>query len=172
MQVSGSGLIDRFRPALSYTRRSSLDSKEQQKVAKALRKALGGDVQVTSPPPLLRSQLKVGGEKYCRFNLPPGRHKNNVSNVNCRTSTEDIRICLQSRKLLSILVELTGTVLVQQMRCGGGEDHVTTPDTSTKSSAAWVYTTPVALHAKCCLHPLRSASAGWSPSIVCTAILG
>lgn len=37
----------------------SLDSKEQQRVAKALRKALGEDVEVSSPPPLLRSELKV-----------------------------------------------------------------------------------------------------------------
>ncbi|CAN0269090.1 unnamed protein product, partial [Hapterophycus canaliculatus] len=36
----------------------SLDSKEQQRVAKALRKALGDDVEVSSPPPLLRSDLK------------------------------------------------------------------------------------------------------------------
>lgn len=55
---------------LSYTRPGagaaihrgggSLDSKEQQRVAKALRKALGEDVEISSPPPLLRSELKVG----------------------------------------------------------------------------------------------------------------
>lgn len=37
----------------------SLDSKEQQRVAKALRTALGDHVEVSAPPPLLRSELKV-----------------------------------------------------------------------------------------------------------------
>ncbi|CAN0011161.1 unnamed protein product, partial [Ectocarpus fasciculatus] len=36
----------------------SLDSKEQKRVAKALRQALGEDVEVSCPPPLLRSELK------------------------------------------------------------------------------------------------------------------
>ncbi|CAM9903879.1 unnamed protein product [Scytosiphon promiscuus] len=36
----------------------SLDSEEQRRVVKALRKALGEDVEVSSPPPLLRSDLK------------------------------------------------------------------------------------------------------------------
>ena len=44
-------------------RKRSLDSKEQQRVAKALRKALGEDVEVSLPPPLLRSELKVSTSK-------------------------------------------------------------------------------------------------------------
>ena len=59
--------LRRSHACLSHIRRGpavggggdSLDSREQQRVAKALRKALGEDVEVSSPPPLLRSELKV-----------------------------------------------------------------------------------------------------------------
>lgn len=79
----------------------SLDSKEQERVGKALRKSFGKDVKVVLPPPLLRSQLKVRTVPESQVEVVLDNASQNLSpHPNPRTTAEKAGIFLYRTLLL------------------------------------------------------------------------